>query len=59
MSYRRPIGRVENYTVPFLWAFGILIFCFLFGIYAVWGAIGVALTSYAFDFCVQRRKNRG
>jgi len=58
MSYRRPIGRAENYTAPFLWSLGTLIFCFLFGIYAAFGALGVALSSYGFDFLVQRRKKR-
>lgn len=39
-------GRVENYTVPFLWAAGVLCFAILFVLWALWGmavAVGSAV----------------
>ncbi len=34
---RQPAGRVENFTVPFLWMAGLLVFMGLFTLYAMYG----------------------
>lgn len=44
---RRPAGRVEDYTVPFLWMAGVVVFM---GLIALWAANGylAALVSAGF-----------
>lgn len=34
---RQPAGRVEDFTVPFLWMAGLLVFMGLFALYAMFG----------------------
>jgi len=34
---RRPVGRVEDFTVPFLWMAGVVVFMGLFTLWAMFG----------------------
>ena len=34
---RRPAGRVEDFTVPFLWMAGVVVFIGLFTLWAIFG----------------------
>lgn len=44
-----PPKEVENYTNAFLASFGVLVFLFLFTIWAIWGLIVAALISWIAD----------
>ena len=59
MSYRKPItGRVENYTVPFLWMAGVILFMVLCTVAVLHGYLGVALFAVALDAVIQRLGRR-
>ncbi len=47
MSYepRRPTGTVENYTKPFLWMAGIVLFLALFALWAAYGYLASLATA--------------
>ncbi|SIO04380.1 hypothetical protein [Vannielia litorea] len=53
MSHR-PIGRVENYTLPFLVSAGFTLFWVLVLVAALWGWLGVALVSTGLDRAIAR-----
>ncbi len=64
MSYRRehneraPLpgaGHVEDYTTPFLWAAGMLLFVALFALWANFGLAFVLIVAAAADFLLQRK----
>ena len=42
-------GPVENYTDAFLCAFGVVVFIFLFAIWAIWGLLVAGLVSWGAD----------
>lgn len=41
---RQPAGRVEDFTVPFLWMAGLIVFMGMFALWAMYGYL-VALAS--------------
>lgn len=41
--------EVENYTNAFLASFGVLVFMFLFAIWAIWGLIVAGIVSWIAD----------
>lgn len=53
MSYRQPMGRVEDYTDAFLTAFGVLLFMAFWMIAAALGYVWVAITAYGLDHLFQ------
>ncbi|WP_168223027.1 hypothetical protein [Oceanicola sp. D3] len=52
----RPIGRVEDYTLPFLISAGFALFSGLLIVAAYWGWLGVALVSTGLDRAIARLK---
>ena len=58
MPERQPIQPVENYTVPFLVSFCVLVFIGLFAIWAVWGLLMAAFTGWCADRCITFGGNR-
>lgn len=51
MNNERPTHpqEVENYTTAFLASFGVLVFMFLFAIWAIWGLLMAGLISWIAD----------
>lgn len=58
MSDPSKIGRVENYTVPFLVTFGVTLFTFGMILWAYQGLAGVLLAAGALDLLMQRLRPR-
>ncbi|WP_213544227.1 hypothetical protein [Vannielia litorea] len=54
MRHHRPIGRVEDYTVPFLVSAGFTLFAGLMIVAAHWGWLGVALVAGGLDRLIAR-----
>ncbi len=50
----RPVGRVEDYTVPFLVSAGFCLFWGLMLVAALWGWLGVALVAAGLDRAIAR-----
>ncbi len=42
---REPAGRAENYTTPFLWSAGLVVFLFLFTLWAAYGYLVSLITA--------------
>ena len=49
MPDRRPSGRVQDYTVPFLVAFGVVLFCVLGFVWALYGFLPALAAAYLID----------
>lgn len=45
----RPPGRVQDYTAPFLVAFGIVLFCVLGFVWALYGFVPALAAAYLID----------
>ena len=64
MQQRRPpcerpplphAGHAPDYTVPFLWTAGVLVFIALFAIWATWGMPAVLICAVLADRLIARR----
>ena len=58
-SQRHPLpnaGRVEDFTAPFLWTAGLLLFVVLFAIWAAYGMGTVLIVSALADVLLKRRR---
>lgn len=58
-SHERPPlpghGRMEDYTVPFLWSAGVLALIALFALWATWGLPAAVIAAVAADRLILRR----
>ncbi|MDJ0858162.1 MAG: hypothetical protein QNI90_06505 [Dinoroseobacter sp.] len=55
MSENRKIGRVQDYTVPFLVAFCIVLFCVLGFVWALYGFLPALCVAYILDQIFRRK----
>ncbi|WP_424970615.1 hypothetical protein [Dinoroseobacter sp. S76] len=46
---KRPPGRVEDFTLPFLVAFGVVLFCVLGFVWALYGFLPAMAAAYLLD----------
>ncbi len=54
MSYRKPLGRVENYTKPFLAMTGVIVFMGLWTAASIWGFSVVVVFTVVTDLVLKR-----
>jgi hypothetical protein len=52
LSERPHIEPVEDFTVPFLVSFFVLVFIALFAIWALWGIVAACATGWLADRCI-------
>ncbi|WP_425090741.1 hypothetical protein [Tropicimonas sp. S265A] len=55
MSENRKIGRVEDFTTPFLVAFCIVLFCVLGFVWALYGFLPALAVAYVLDQIFRRK----
>lgn len=55
MSEDRKIGRVQDYTAPFLVAFGVVLFCVLGFVWALYGFLPALAAAYLLDQVFRRK----
>ena len=51
---RRPMGTVENYTIPFLWMAGLVVFLGLFVLWAAYGYLASLVTAFFLRLGIDR-----
>ncbi|MEM8629931.1 MAG: hypothetical protein AAGF74_01720 [Pseudomonadota bacterium] len=63
MDNRNEIGEAPDFTKPFLVSFGVLLFIFLFAIWAIWGLMAALFSGWSMDRLIvlggNRRAQRG
>lgn len=59
MSYRKPPGRVEDYTNAFLTMLGVIFFMGFWVIAAIWGFIAVVAVATGLDYLFRSLPRRG
>lgn len=55
---RRPMDRVENYTVPFLWMFYLVLMIALVAVWGVWGYAFALLICAAIHYGISQLAHR-
>lgn len=58
MSERDKIGRVEDYTIPFLVSAGVMLFSFGMVVWAKYGLAWVMIVAGLLDLLIQRLRPR-